>query len=246
MKESPENCDEIEEFRKKRRRGLIITGIAAVSLIAGISSVAAYACSKWSELRENVISAVDKENAQYEEEKRQQLEGIVSEIKTPEEAFARLESDIVFSPGSDIALYGTDRWSPMLETYSAKKGECEDGAIAFAAMLSDNPEYEVKVVYLKRDPAVKEPDHMIAVYQEKQLGTWGYVSFTEGVDATINPAVGFSIMENPLYGSIDSAVKEYCDESFVSYQIMDFTADDLKFGAHITRKFDSSAAIQLR
>ena len=250
MAEGPENFDEIEEFRKKRRRGNILTGIAAVSLVVGLSSAGAYACSKWNDIRKDVISAIDRENALYAEEKRQQLEEIVSEIKTPEEAFARINLNVAFSTDSDIKLYGADRWSSMLETYSTQKGECEDGAIAFAAMLSDNPEYEVKLVYLKIDPAVKEIyrkkdptiqqlDHIIVVYQEKQLGTWGYVSFNEeGEDA--------SKMENPLYGSIDSTVKAYCDESFISYQILDFTAEDLKFGTDITRKFDSSEAVIIR
>lgn len=254
MGKYPEKDEEIEAFKRRRKRSLILTGIAAVSAVIGISSVAAYACSKWDETRREMLSAIEQENA---EEKRQQLEEIVSEVKTPEEAFARTSADIVFIPGNDTNIYGADTWNSLLNTYAIKKGDCDDGAIAFAAMLSDNPDYEVKLVYLRRDPAlketylkmdppVKEPDHVMAVYRDNNLGTWGYVSFNEGVDTIVSPVVGYSKMENPLYGSIDKAVREYNDGSFVAYQIIDFTAEELKFGTGLTRKFDSSAAVQLR
>jgi hypothetical protein len=210
-------------------------------LTLGVSSAAAYGCHQWNETRKNIASAIEQENTLYAEEKRQQLEEIIYEIKTPEEAFARINMDVAFSKGSDIRLYGADKWSSMLETYSTKKGDCEDGAIAFAAMLSDNPEYEVKLVYLKRDPILKEADHMLAVYREKRLEKWGYASFNEITD---EPNV--SVMENPLYGSLDSAVKSYCNETFVSYQILDFTAEDLKFGTDITGRFGSSEAVIIR
>lgn len=240
MQEDPE----IEEFRKRERKNRILTGIAAAAIVTGITAGSAYACGRWNETRKNIITAIEQENAEEaarkEDEKRNSIEQIVLEAQTPEDAYLRIGMDIAFSPDNDKTLYSGDRWSSLAETYSTRTGDCEDGAIAFAAMLSNNPEYEVRLILLKRNPAIKIPGHMMAVYQERQLGTWGYVSFNEGTETGVGSA-----MENPLYGSIDSAVREYNNGSFVSYQIFDFSAEEMKFGMDLTGQFNESEAISL-
>lgn len=243
---------EIEAFKKRRKRILILTGIAAVSIAAGLTATSVYACERWNEIRKEAIEVIEQENieqenrrmaeeaAKKEAEKRESIEQIVAEALTPDDAYLMIETAITFSPTYDYKFAGMDKWSSLEETYFAGIGDCEDGAIAFAAMLSDNPEYEVRVVYLKRSAASPYEDHMIAVYKDKQLGTWGYASFNENVDAGI-----VSVMENPLFGSIDKAIREYNDGSFAAYQLLEFTAEELKFGTDLTGKFNSSKAISL-
>ncbi len=108
---------------------------------------------------------------------REQIEGIVKDVKSPAEAVATLYKGMGFSKDADTAAgcNSGGRFMSMQESYALGKGNCMEGAIAFAALLSDNPEYEAKAVWLK-------PGHAIAVYRDK--GKWGYVSFNDSINGT--------------------------------------------------------------
>lgn len=77
---------------------------------------------------------------------RKQIEEIIKEIKTPKEAFYRVSKDLIITEKADeIAGCGMGkRRMSMQESYALGYGDCVEGALAFAAMLSDNPEYNVR------------------------------------------------------------------------------------------------------
>ena len=95
---------------------------------------------------------------------KQDLEKIVKKENTPKNAFERIEKDISFIhhkegdkvlktyPGKELL----NRWYSLQELYSVKGGVCIDGAIAFCALLSDNPEYECKILILDYTKIPKE------------------------------------------------------------------------------------------
>jgi len=111
--------------------------------------------------------------------------GTMRSIGTPREAAEYVASRVSFSGGHDGCVTGCpDRWSSLTETLALGSGDCEDGAIAFAALLVDDFEYEVKVVALQPAPArpgrpAAGSGHAIAVFGRIRTGLWGWVSFND-------------------------------------------------------------------
>jgi hypothetical protein len=80
---------------------------------------------------------------------QEEIEEMVAAVGTPLEAFTRIETDIVFHGEHDARFcHCSDRWTSLRETYALGSGDCEDGAIAFAAMLHDDAQFDVRVVQL--------------------------------------------------------------------------------------------------
>jgi hypothetical protein len=169
-----------------------------------------------------------------------QIEEIVGAVGTPREAFSRIEEDIVFQ-GEHDARYCrcSDRWTSLRETYALGSGDCEDGAIAFAAMLHDNPQYDVRVVQLmgrrkKTSEAVGgSAGHAIAVYRENSR--WGWVSFN---DWRKKRCCWFS---EPTYSTIREAVDAFNGGEFSYYRVVALSVDDLLYGRALQERKDEKS-----
>lgn len=85
---------------------------------------------------------------------KQEIEEIDKENKTPKEALLTVRSKSSFRHHrlGEAILKGfpgksnSNRWYSLQEMLSLKGGVCIDGAIGFCGLLSDNPEYECKIM----------------------------------------------------------------------------------------------------
>lgn len=160
---------------------------------------------------------------------REQIEEIVNSVNTPGEAFEKIREDITFSYAGDWlsgCLLGCYR--SLQETYALGNGDCSEGAVSFAAMLSDNPEYDVQIVFLPPKEG-KIWGHMAALFTEE--GKWGLVSFND-----INGEENRSVFYPAEYNSIDEAVTDLCSEEYEQYTLVHFTPEELKFGKALQYK----------
>jgi hypothetical protein len=152
---------------------------------------------------------------------REQIEEIVNSVNTPRHAFEHVADNITFP--RDELIYETypgkccRRWYSLQESYTIKRGVCIDGAIAFAALLSDNPEYEAKVILVE--------GHAFNSYiKNKKLS---YVSFNDGKGWLNNSYFDFE-----KYDSL----KELMSKEFSNYEDylpMEIDPEKLKFGKGI-------------
>ncbi|MBU2589771.1 MAG: hypothetical protein KKB39_03320 [Nanoarchaeota archaeon] len=146
---------------------LIALGIGSFGILA-----LGYSLDDVKNKKERLIEiAEQKEKQQYFLEipikkTKQELEKIILKENTPKKAFERIKKDIQFThykEGDEVlkAYPGKEllhRWYSLQELYSVGAGVCIDGAIGFCALLSDNPEYECKLLVLnyKKIPKNKE------------------------------------------------------------------------------------------
>jgi len=113
---------------------------------------------------------------------KQQIEDIIKEVKTPKEAFYKISKDLVITGEADTTLRceSGERAMSMIENYSLGVGDCVEGAINFKAMLSDNPEYKIKLISIRqKDESIwnknknkgKNIKHLLATYEfNKKIG----------------------------------------------------------------------------
>ena len=168
-----------------------------------------------------------------------EIEEIVGSVSTPLEAFTRIEEDIVFHGEHDARFCRcSDRWTSLRETYALGSGDCEDGAIAFAAMLCDDARYQVRVVQLmgrkKNSEAVGgSAGHAIAIYRENSR--WGWVSFN---DWRKKRCCWFS---ESTYETIREAVAAFNGGEFSYYRVVALSKDDLLYGYALQDRKDEKS-----
>jgi hypothetical protein len=168
---------------------------------------------------------------------REQIEEIVNSVNTPEEAFEKIKADIKFSNESNL-LGGCllDRWMSLQETYALGCGDCMEGIINFAAMLSDNPEYDVQIIIAthKKD---ENDGHAIGLfYKEKPNNKWGIVSFND------ERGEKRSLYYRAKYNTIKDAVSGFCNGLCKDYAIVTFSPEELKFGKALQKNKDSTCS----
>ncbi|MBU2589773.1 MAG: hypothetical protein KKA65_00765 [Nanoarchaeota archaeon] len=158
---------------------------------------------------------------------KKDIEEIIQEENTPIDVFIRIKKGILFQKKHDeLVLKCQDRWCSMQETYALGTGDCEDGAIIFKAMLSNNPEYNVEIVWLFPK---KNIGHTIAVYQENNK--WGYVSFNE---------INGSRFHVATFESSSDAINSFNDhfnKPYSTYTFMNFSDEELKFGKVLNQHY---------
>jgi hypothetical protein len=158
---------------------------------------------------------------------REQIEEIVNSVNTPKEAFERIKTDINFSVENvllSICLLNRNMF--LQQTYALRVGDCTEGAIAFAAMLSNNPEYHVRIAHLNCKD--REGGHAIALYKER--GKWGIVSFNDERGEKL------SLFYPSEYDSIREAVAAFYPGKFKNYTLIPSTPEKLKFGKELQKK----------
>ncbi|MBU4242055.1 MAG: hypothetical protein KKF52_02375 [Nanoarchaeota archaeon] len=156
------------------------------------------------------------------------VESLVKSARTPEEAFnityvllkfpndnKRLKSELKFCNG--LGFYS------LLESLSIGGGVCRDGAIAFCAMLSDNPQYNSRIIGLY-NPKANSSHHAISVFEENKK--YGYASFN---DDTTNLG---SVFQKAKYDSIEELLGTEFNV-FKEYAYLIIKPEDLKFGRAI-------------
>lgn len=157
---------------------------------------------------------------------REQIEEIVNSVNTPRHAFEHVTDNITFP--RDEFIYETypgkycRRWYSLQESYTIKRGVCVDGAIAFAALLSDNPEYEAKIISVD--------GHAFNTY--KKDNKWSYVSFNDGKGWLNNSYFDFK-----KYDSIEELVSDDFSD-YENYLIMELDPEKLKFGKGISGSWE--------
>ena len=158
-----------------------------------------------------------------------EIEEIVGSVSTPLEAFTRIEEDIVFHGEHDARFcHCSDRWTSLRETYALGSGDCEDGAIAFAAMLHDDARYQVRVVQL-----MGRKKNAIAIYRENSR--WGWVSFN---DWRKKRCCWFS---ESTYETIREAVAAFNGGEFSYYRVVALSKDDLLYGYALQDRKDEKS-----
>jgi hypothetical protein len=169
-----------------------------------------------------------------------EIEEMVGSVDTPLKAFTRIEEDIVFYGEHDARFcHCSDRWTSLRETYALGSGDCEDGAIAFAAMLHDDARYQVRVVQLmgrkkKNSEAVGgSAGHAIAIYRENSR--WGWVSFN---DWRKKRCCWFS---ESTYETIREAVAAFNGGEFSYYRVVALSKDDLLYGYALQDRKDEKS-----
>ena len=159
------------------------------------------------------------------------LENIVKENNTPKDAFDTVAKNIkfIFDDASfeDMPGKQCNRWYSLQESYSLGKGVCSDGAMAFAAMLSDNPEYSVQLFSLT--PMEGTDGHALAVFREN--GKWHYVSFNDGKGKDNN----YSYFSPESYESVPELLKENFSH-YKDINRIEYTPEQLKFGMSMNRR----------
>lgn len=180
---------------------------------------------------------------------REEVDRLVSEVKTPIEAFENVKRRIKFGRGPYNQVLWEElfmgrrcnRWHSMTESYSLGKGVCIDGAIAFAAMLSDNPEYAPKLLSLtpKEGRGSQFNKHAIAAFTEN--GKIGYASFNDP-DGKEN----LSYFHPAEFSSIEEMVSKIDNKGYGSYKIVELDSETMKYGRKIDgnevkRKFRTKA-----
>ncbi|MBU2638827.1 MAG: hypothetical protein KJ955_07680 [Nanoarchaeota archaeon] len=219
----------IELSRKKRLRNLVFKAAAIITGTAGMYILAGYAlCTRAVEIKEYAVQE------SIRRQPKAVIERLVAEISTPEEAAARITEDIDFSADFDTKrLSKDDYWASLQETYGLMAGDCEDGAIAFKAMLSDNPEYDVKLVKLRKSG---KPGHMAAVYLDIGQSLWGFVGFN-----ALNENGKGLIFSSAEFSSMEEAIHEYARDlpdttrfRFDTYYIIECEDEDILYGRDLS------------
>jgi len=161
---------------------------------------------------------------------KEQIEAIVSSYNTPEEAYDYVARSVQFKM-CDMETYRCpDRWNSLQETLATGVGDCEDGAIAFIALLSDNPEYGtgiIKLVPKEWENKARQPSHVIALFSSG--GKWGYASFSDFDRAKT------SRFKDAVYESMEEAVKAYSEGAYLQFYTVSFTAEEIKFGSALQK-----------
>ncbi len=187
---------------------------------------------------------------------RKQIEEIVNSVNTPNKAFIKVSMDLIITKKAD-EITGCDigkRTMSMQESYAVGYGDCVEGAVAFAAMLSDNPEYETQVYDVWGWIKNPECGHTVAVYKEND--DWGLVSFNSTVKSDTASAIksmrnNHFFKESIIYydnrypsdviNFITKAKFESIDEIFtewstvvnegkkVKYRLLNLSPEELKF-----------------
>lgn len=199
-------------------------------LVAGCASAIATACVTGAKTDGCEKIAVKHTRAQIEE--------VIKDEKSPESASEWIKDNVKFE-ASDALIYGPccdDRWTSLQELMAVGKGDCEDGAIAFKALLSDNPEYEVKVVRLFANQPRNDRGHTVAIMEYKQQGKWGYASFNDFRGDTYK-------LSGPAFESMEDAIANVYPEMFREYSIVNFSDKDIKFGRVLQDKLKESSTI---
>jgi hypothetical protein len=188
---------------------------------------------------------------------RKQIEEIVNSVNTPKEAFVKVSMELVITDKAD-KIAGCDlglRIMSMQESYAVGHGDCAEGAVAFAATLSDNQEYKVKTYRVWG--LVENPDmgHIVAVYKEHN--DWGMASFNNLIQSDMASAIVllrniyffkeamiyydnrypdgiYNFITKAKFESIDEAFTEFStacnDGKKVKYKLLNLTSEELKFG----------------
>jgi hypothetical protein len=171
---------------------------------------------------------------------QEEIEEMVAAVGTPLEAFTRIETDIVFHGEHDARFcHCSDRWTSLRETYALGSGDCEDGAIAFAAMLHDDAQFDVRVVQLmgrrktNSEAVGGSAGPAIAVYRENSR--WGWVSFN---DWRQKRCCWFS---KPAFETIREAVAAFNGGEFSYYRVVALSEKDLMFGHALQDKKDEKS-----
>jgi hypothetical protein len=139
-------------------------------------------------------------------------------VNDPLLAFLYIKETIKFIPNNDVINVGCmEYWSSALETLGTGFGDCEDGAILFYALLSDNPEFDVKIITLF------DRGHVIATYKYKNK--IGVVSFN-------NNSRGRSFENSNIYLQNYDSVEEalFLLGGSVEYALIPLTEHEAIFG----------------
>jgi len=165
----------------------------------------------------------------------EKVEELVKEIDNPLDAYKNVLRNIRFATGLSwdknhpngqkpiCERYGLLRHLPIQESYRVNQGACLEGAIAFAALLNDDPKYKVQIVILQS----KKSGHAIAAFEEKGKG-WGFVSFNE------TSYREYAIFREPHEDSLQKVIQSYLRSNnnrnhFDRYAYLDMTADEIKY-----------------
>ncbi|MBU2589777.1 MAG: hypothetical protein KKA65_00790 [Nanoarchaeota archaeon] len=154
---------------------------------------------------------------------RKQIQNLVKLVETPQEAFDIIDKRITFTEDHDDKNFTRDRWCSLRETYSLDTGDCDDGAIAFCAMLSDNPQYKTWFVWLMPPEDMYISGHAIAIFEDR--GKYGYASFNH-----VSFLKNYNVFQSATYDSIDELIREFNFGSYNQYALIEFTEETLKFG----------------
>ncbi len=152
---------------------------------------------------------------------KEMVDEIIGKVDTADEAYNFVNSYMAFPKNHDKMLWGKDRWSSMLESYALGTGDCEDGAIMFRALLSDDPEYKVDILMLRNKNKGK-PGHVITVYEKDSK--FSYVSFNS------------SLHKKEQDISLDGTVKKfnkYVKNHYSKYSRVNFSDENLKYGTDL-------------
>ncbi|GEM_PF-5173493 len=143
------------------------------------------------------------------------LPSSVKQISKPQEAQQWLET--VLSYKRDPLLYGEpDFWAPCALTYQLKAGDCEDYAICAAALLEGDIQ-QGYFIYVDKPEAFKgeEKDSAHAVFAYQLNDRWGIVSNN------------LSEFRQPLYSSLEGALKNSLSYRYSRYIIYDYSGVDM-------------------
>lgn len=212
----------LESRKKKRLKNIVLKAAAIITGTAGLYALAGYAiCTRAREIKDYAVQeSIPRPPKAF-------IEGLVAEISTPEAAKNRITEDISFSTYFDTErLSKDDYWASLQETYGLMEGDCEDGAIAFKAMLSDNPEYEVMLVKLRKS---NTPGHMVAVYLDTAQELWGFIGFNAVTEKGEN-----YVFSSAKFTSMEEAIRGYAGDKFDTYSIMEFEDEALLFGRDLS------------
>lgn len=228
--------EEFETFLKKNRKKTVkqkvLGGISLIAGAIGIYALSAYALCKHAE--GVVDSAIE---SSITRPPRETIEKLVSEVKTPQEAFDRIDNDIEFYPLFDFNRLTKDYWSSLQETYGLMRGDCEDGAIAFKALLLDNPEYRVELVSLnKGNNSIENPGHMAAAYRDANTLLWGIASFN-----AFQYGQFVNKLLKPMHGALKQAVEAYAEGRFDSWNTVTISNENLLFGRNLADDVEGSS-----
>ena len=139
------------------------------------------------------------------------------DINDPFLAFIYIKDLVKFEKDNDYKELGCfDYWSSSLETLSSVTGDCEDGAILFAALLADDQKFNVKVIFLK------SVGHVVASFEEN--GKVGIISFNDNSPER-------STFFPPIYSTVDEyLMRIYKNDKLVEYSYLDFAEEEMIFG----------------
>ncbi|HII15017.1 MAG TPA: hypothetical protein HA362_01780 [Nanoarchaeota archaeon] len=214
---------ELSALKKRMHRNKVLGGLAgavvALGLLAGHAIMYREAANEMWDIA--VEESINRPSAA-------EIEGIARGVDTPEDAFSKINADIAFVSDFDKIRLGRHYWLSLQETYGERRGDCAGGAIAFAAMLSDDPKYSVKLVCLRRPQADRRPNHMIAAYESN--GLWGAVSFNNKTASGEEQEIFIPASFTDIGSVIEYFDTEYAGSIFESYFTVGFDEEELKFG----------------